>query len=760
MADIIFDVLTAFEGGVKNVFLTSDDDCNALLPLLKERFDRVMYFVYDRDRYIDKSRFSIDTILKKSLMQPYIERAAADNCDYLLTFEKDLDKNTLVVIDGYDIPAPSPYLRHLMKTDCRLFVVGKNKFSGQFENTLILESECSEAVDLNNLTACQKELAMTLSAILFHLPNGAEFDTKTLDTYLGTLSSNLDFLVESGLVTKSRDGKISMKKRHIKAVMEAFKPTAQSCPSFMRFCEKACSFEINQTAKNNLSRLQTQGNCDIAMSCAFYHAYTHFSLTDKNKGIKLYNMLMSMTLDKKSFHSLRNKDFYLSTLKTELENGLADTLYDSFIVDKKDNYCEFRKNAKAMLDLIRICVAMLFGVTGELYKENKPVFDVLSVCLNEIYTEAQNISDLSQRQSLVDEAIKLCSSLFDYSEAISKKGDYNKYRDAVPTALHRCLGQQACDKDYAVSLNMAYSADIIRLYGLYQRLLDDYLCIDKKLPPDKNSLVRSIHQNKSSDRAEISKSISRTFCRIEKTYHSFFEFYSPGFENIKLYELSFDKAFDKKLEDNRRYILRGFDGGTKIGAQAYAESIMKLIGFVKNPLPYIRLVLADDFPVSDECYRQLDKKGFCLFVANALNISDREKMYLALELCENYPLLASNSGLGAVYIKLITSILEKYRLPDTVMQNLCEAVCSMYVECFVYDKDMSFAESLYKDLGIIGSKNDMTSSRYIARVLYAKNADLQVKVDRQKLSVAINLFEKELLLNGQKINNDKLKNLI
>lgn len=733
-----------FDNGVKNLFLTINTDCKSLCTDFEKHFKNVLYFDCDRDRYINKNIYSIDTLLKKSLVTPYISCNEPDFCDYLEKFETSLDKDTLVILDGYDIPSPSPYLRHLMKSDCSLLVVGKSLFSGISTSDKNIVFEIDDSIDIDCLTDSQKELVMTLSAILYYLPENIKIDRETLSVLVPVLSENLDDIITKGFVFESCDGALCMKRNHIKQILEKYNPTSDNCPAFMGFLNNALSFTINQRAKNNLSMLVCDEQYTKVSRELLYSAYTHFSLADTSKGIKIYNLLMSMTLENKSFLKLKNKEYYLAELKKYMDNDLCEVLYNDYFDDEKDNYFSFSPFVKSRLDLLRISVCFLSDITGDLYKENMPVFEILNDCFLELLAETEKISDFSKRISILDEAIKLSSRLFDYCDALDDSGNYNKSRDGIPTISHRFLGEHICDETYATGVYMAFSIKTIKLYASYQKILDTYISLAENLPDGVNmNFLPNI-----SYRREVSKRISRTFCRISVTYAEFFDFNSGKYEKVKLYKIKLDEKLEKKILENKRYQKRGFDGGTNKGAERYAKSIMKTLETTSRPLFYLRFVLDRSFFVSDECYRQLVKQGFIAFFHKTSKIPDREKMYFASELCDNLSLLEENSSLADIYRRLIAYVVNNMVVPESIKNILFDSLSPMYLECYLNGKGMDFAEHLFEKLSFPENKTDKSCTVYLAKMLYAKRKNININPDKNKLSEAVNLYKKERILSG------------
>ena len=165
----------AFKEGNKNVIFYSDRHFYATACALKfasgkeNRFSNVVYAGFDRASYLYTSSTrcpSIDDVLKDSLCRPFIlsdvniKEYSVES--YLERFEETADGKTLVIVDGFDAAALSPYMRRLFSLPMKLLVLAHKKMTS-FDTAVMLEKELKyEKPCFDKLDGRQKELLMML----------------------------------------------------------------------------------------------------------------------------------------------------------------------------------------------------------------------------------------------------------------------------------------------------------------------------------------------------------------------------------------------------------------------------------------------------------------------------------------------------------------------------------------------------------------------------------------------------------------------
>ncbi|MBR2021090.1 MAG: hypothetical protein IJ939_01510, partial [Clostridia bacterium] len=490
-----------------------------------------VYARFDRDDYLYTGSMksnSIDAVLKGALCRPFVR----DDCDskscraenYLVKFESALDKNTLVIIDGYDIASPSPYMRHLFGLGCYVLVITDKcmrSLSQQVQLLSVVQNE-KNLFNLEHLTDKQKELLMTLCAMLRFLDdsipivsskNGV-FDRASVKYYLGTLSDELDSLVEMGLVTIAESGRIHIEKSLAKQVLCDLSPDSENCKVFMGFVGKVCDFRILQNVKDISAQLYTaeENFNSFAQSLEFMSVYTHFCKSDKNAPVRVYNMLVGHMLENLSmqkgadysWHLLfKNMPYYISLLCEQLEDeNNLDIIYDDELYMEEYLPEIYTKNIKAKLDIIRLCLSYIRNMTIDMYKLYESIFVKLCESMTCIFDYVRRCSfEDEMKMALLDDVIRLCSESFDYFSVVDKDGIYNPLHDGFEKRRISYNCERESDRLFADSIPFGYTELTLNLYELYSKYLSEWLHLSEKTQPEHyNALLIQLHEEKLCDR--------------------------------------------------------------------------------------------------------------------------------------------------------------------------------------------------------------------------------------------------------------------
>ena len=769
----------AFDEGNKNVVFFSENTSFLTQCALKYAkgenvpFSKVIYGTFDRASYLythSMTANSIDCILKECLCRPFVlsdvEEGICRPENYLERFEKAADENALVIIDGFDVAAASPYMRHLFAQPCRVLVLS-NKYSPGFSNeaTLVHIEKAPCRYELDILDDRQKELLMTLCAIFAHLDEGVPvvssksgvFDKASVHFYLGSLADELPVLEEYGFLKTLGSGQIYIDKALQKNVVEQLKPCADNCKSFMEFAGKMCDFRLIQNLKDVSAQIYTSEDnyCAFVSSGEFLCAYTYFLKSDKRAVLRLYNVLVSYMLEKLSMQKglrhtehllVKNIPFYISFLCEGLgieEN--QDYIYDEELYAGEYLPDFYTDDVKSRLDIVRLCVSFLRNVTACMYQRFEPVFVLLLSCLKNILEYIRNLKDEPEmKMALLDDVIRLCSESFDYFCVVDEDGLYYHFRDNCRERRIFYSGERESDMAFADSIFMGSSLLTLSLYAVYAEYLCMWLLLSEHFPiKHMNNLLGQMFNDKVSERNDTLLRLNAHYFRIETGYENYCDIYSAC-EEGSILKFDSDGFPEKRLLDNKRFLFRGFDGATIRGSQAYSEGIMNEITNGRNPVNTAITILNPDYPLSDETYSFLLKCGFAEKLCDSKNVSNLALGVLLEMLVCNYGKLSQRKSHKELCRHLADCIMEKGISTEAFLERMYHAVSSFYVsekirflrEAEETEND-NFCDMLYERYCLGDTLKVRFCDDCIAYALYEKINYGKITADKKLLSRAI-----------------------
>ncbi|MBQ7399902.1 MAG: hypothetical protein IJW06_05545 [Clostridia bacterium] len=772
----------AFESGVKNIIMYSDcpsfATACAMNYCIKEnsRFSKIIYACFDRRKllYTNQMKYhSIDAVLKACLCRPFV----VDDCNkkechaenYLARFENEADENTLVVIDGFDIAAPSPYMRHLFGLSCTVLVITDKNMENLPDGVLLIKENLSQSTpcNLDVLNDRQKELLMTLCAFLEHLDDSTPivssrsgvFDKESVEFYLGSLSDELCALEQYGFVTTLDSGRIYIDKSVRRYILDKLCPTLENCKVFEKFVSKLCDFRILQNVKDiSAQLLSAEENYNpFVATPEFMSAYTHFSMNDKDRGIRVYNILISYILNNLSmqngasytWHLLsENVPYYISMLcESLLTTDAAREIYNEELYMDELLPDIYTCRIKANLDIIRVCLSFLRNTTLDVHNMWESVFEGLHKAMNEIFDFVKKcFFDEEEKAALLDDCIRLCSESFDYFCAVDKDGIYYHNHDSFDKRrlFYNC--EMESDRLHADSIPFGYSEMTLKLYQLYGKFLSEWLMLSRKTEPcHYNNLLKQIHEEKLCDRSKTLEEIKAHFKRLSLGYDSFTDIYDGDVFDIENMQIS-----EKRLQDNKRFLLRGFDGNTKKGAEGYTDSIIAVIKESKCPLRTALTILSPDYPISDESYRLLVKKNFAFYLSKNKNMPNLSLQLLLETLVCDYDNCHDRDGQKELYEEMLVYISERISVTEAFLERMYHAVSSMYVS--VKKRELStsermscdgFCDRLYEKYCAESNFKPKYCDDYIGRYLYERFKGIKTTVDESFLINAIDIHAHE-----------------
>ncbi|MBE6681418.1 MAG: hypothetical protein E7600_03930 [Ruminococcaceae bacterium] len=694
-------------------------------------YDRVFYVVFDKEKhlYYDKSSIlSVDCILKRAIVRAIANTRGYLDGSELDFFEKCLGKNTLVVIDNYDIGAISPYMRHVASSDCHIILCSRCDIDcGEYGfEKICLDDDCIITLDrfndiCNNLSNDEKVLLMSLSAMQYYLCDNTEiissdsgvFDRDSVKFYLGKLATGLDKLISFKLVRERTDGRIYVDRYVCEMVFSLLKPDADNCRTLMGFFEEATDFDLSQNVKNTFAKAYSEYEeiLEIVFSDEFSELYTYFAFCDNDACKKLYNMLFVKVLDRLAtngenlyYHHLlsNNLPYYLELLYEKMSEDCLFEIYTSYDIETNDTAFGYRLSF--LLDMVRLCVSLLRNMPTELYDANASIMKLLHKVMCEILDVTKE-SDI--RMNAVEAVIKIGLETFSGFCVIDSKGSYNSFRDCFDTSIKYTCNSFA-DSESATGLCMGYSENTLSLYVIYYKYLEIWL--SQKNTGDADEIM-------SLQYSELYESMNVHMGRIFTGFENFCDFFEVKWNIEKLFN---ETDIKKRLSDNKRFVLRGYDGGTKSGAKRYAEMIVSTVSRSKNPLSLVRIVLNQDYNVSDECYAYLLKMGFVKLVVDCEKISNLSKQNLALWLIDFYNEKVMTENRRKLMSELIAMLLHRITHTAAFEEKLCHVVSSMYFENKTCNPKINhgFADSLYERICIGNKYENLNGDDYIAFAVY------------------------------------------
>ena len=793
-------ISSAFDNGNKNVVLCGDAYSGKTFSALKfalesDMVKNIIYAEYDREKYLYND-LSIDTALKRCLITPFILqhdiRINSRFCNYLSMFEGELTSDTILIIDSFDINAPSPYMRHLFSLDCMVLVITRCDMRNIGDNAVRVDvcEEDSDFVlpDMSVLSDRQKELLMTLSSMLYYLDDDIEikssrsgvFDDESVKYYLGDLAEEIGALEKCMLLKRSKNNKLYMDRAVMERVFETMRPTAENCHTFMAFVQKNATFSILQNSKDISAKLYTVENSfdSFAASEEFLSVYTHFSKTDKYCGIVLYNLLVTLMLEKSAVSGgvyykdhllVRNMTCYINKLyecmtqETLLKRIYDDNFYGNDILP--ENYS---LSVRANLDLIRLSVSFLRNITSDLYSLNKKLLEILYSSMTEIYDAAESMaSSAYDRMMLIDDVIRLCEETFSYCEVIDEDGNYYWFRDSIQSGRIFYYGQKQSDGLEASSLAFGHSELTLKLYGIYQKFLNKWLVYAETTSFfSANRLLKEIHAQKIRERRLTVQKISACFERIRNGFGTFVDCFDDKNLNTEVYLKDIDESILKRLEDNKRLHSRGFDGGTKIGADRYSNSVIEALINSKNIISCILPVLDYNYPVSDMTYSYLLQKGVSKAVCNNKHSSNFTKQILTEALIYKYNPYTYKQSLVRLYEELIESLMISTNSSEAFEKRFKEVLCSAYVRIKLCElenvksitnlNNNDFVTRLYKERAADKTDRTVYCDTVIAGCIYNAVCKRAVECKKETVLEALTVYSAEQIISKA---NGKLKGL-
>ncbi len=762
-------IKNAFESGYKNVVFHSGRSLYSTACAFKylsetdSAFSRVVYARFDRASHLYTASMgapSVDEVLKESLCRPYIlqdmreGKCFAEN--YLMRFEETADDKTLIILDGYDVAAPSPYMRHLFSLSSHLLVLSQKHMQLADCSAVMIDSDYKyEIPSIDGLDERQRELLMTLCAFLDCLDDAIPvvssssgiFDEASLKYLLGNLADELHTLAEYGFAKILPSGRIFVEADIRKYVLAKLCPCADNCKTFMAFAEKMCDFRMMQNVKDISAQIYAEGENynRFASSLEFMSLYSRFAMSDANRQVKLYNILITYMLenfvgkDGASYtgHLLfKNSGYYVSLLSSELEEmDVLVKIYDEELY-MDDLLPEiYTESIKAQLDIIRLCVCFVRNSTPDMYKRLECVFRLLCNAMKNIFTFAENETyPDDMKLVLADDVIRLCCESFDYFTVIDKDGMYCYSHDRFDRRRICYTGERESDKLYADSIMLGFSTLTCELYNIYSKYLDLWLRLSRKINVyHENVLLFQLYEEKLSDRQETLLSINAHFQRVVTGYENCVDIYSCD-KNGGCSEIC-----EKRIEDNKRYLRRGFDGGTKKGALRYAELVIKALRESKTPLNTALTVLSPDYPLSDEAYLQLKDRIVDALYANKNTTNFSMQLLLESVICF-YSDGAMQNGRRGLYEHMICSLSERVSVTDAFLERMYHTVSAMYVGVKKKSLAVGFEDVVYEKYCLGKGMEAKYCDDYIADAIYSRINNIKILLDKEIIKQALKTY--------------------
>lgn len=538
-------------------------------------FNNVFNCDYDKHRriFFDKtSHISVDCIVKKSLYMPFLESSECERINALSEFEACAVHNSLVVVRNYDVPTLSSYLRHLLNINIKLLVVSDCEKEVEYkdcvkvcvgnthddfvnsikERVLSLDENMLELLRSICALVCYRNYARKCDS-----SKDGVFNEESIAFFTGFEEHETEMLLNTGLVNKGKNGEISIDRETLDFVMKYYTPTLDNCKSLSLFFEECCDFDLIQSAKDIDGKIVAYDRLvhDLAASAEVLCVYTAFCKDDKNRTKRLYNMLMAQALSEVHKYDhlyVNNASFLVRCLEDDMLSGSCAQIYGD-----SDYFSDFALLfMRINVDLVRICVSLLRGIGYDMYDERHEVLRVLLRSMNRICRAVSEKTAAHSHMLLaLDDVISICYEAFGEFEAVSDMGQYNYHFDNL---YAKRVGEASQISGHSCCVAMGYSELTVQVY---RRLCDIYdWRIRLAMGDNRASFVKM-----DADSAECARQVKRIrvhLSRIQKGFSHFYDF----FEEYNCEDLC-AKELSKRLEDNRRLIKRGFDGGTKTGAE-------------------------------------------------------------------------------------------------------------------------------------------------------------------------------------------------
>lgn len=750
----------------------------------KASFSKILYAKYDRDKYLyntDMKCLGLDTVLKKCLSRSFIQKEIdfdSIKCNYFSEFEAALDENTLLIIDNFDVAAPTPYMRHLLAHECPLLIISRCRMNSLPKEIPVIK--LTDAVydntqvesNINSLSERQTELLMTLCGMLYYLENSTDiessksgvFDKSSVEFYLGDLANELSALKDKNLINISPRGEIKVPSEISSYVLSVLKPSMQNCKTFMKFINKLCGFTIMQNYKDTYAKLVTKENLysSFVSSIELANVYTYFCHSDKNCTKHIYNILSSMMLDRNSMHKgtfncrhllWNNRCYFLSIAAGFLRNkNESEYIYsDELYFDEPPSYI-YSHSIKAELDIIRFCVTLLRNTTSDLYKESEYIFAILLSAMKtilEIVTDKEY--DDEDKAEVLDNVIRLCSETFGYTRVFDVDGSYYHFRDDMQNSRVFYTCERECDTLYASSVLMGYSPLTLTLYRVFQDYISLYLLLSNNIYDNEETQLLVQYNRESIEfYRQISSDISVNLKRITCGFDIYFDFYAEKDTESKIYEKTDEQSLEKILSDNKRYLSRGFDGGTKTGAGKYSDMIMETVKKCDEPLRVILPIFDTSFPLCDYTYKALLDKNFIKLICNSESIPNLTKQIILESLVYSYSEYEGKPEKVSLQRLLICHLDECISHNSSSSQRLYHAAASAFLRHRLHELSnvksirlmtlSDFSKNLYERHCLGNESSETFADDYIADILYRIAENTNIHINNKKLLKALKVW--------------------
>lgn len=763
-------VYSAIESGKKNIIvhIPCPSQAKEVSDFLKSNppagTEKVIYTYFNRHLFLydnSMSPYSIDARLKFCLTENDIlkdaEICSGDAKNYLLDFEESLTSRTLLIIDYVDIASPTPYLRHLFSLDCTKLIITGKEMNTYDENVLYLNTNLAkkQSLSLDILSEKQYELLITLCALLSSLDNSAEivssksgvFDEESVRFYLGDLADGLGFLCEAGFIKICDNGRLEVDADILSYVLSSISPYADSCPRFIEFCRKAADFKILHDSKDIRSALRFDGKDigAIITSGEFLCLYTHFVSGDPNAIIHLYNILMSYVLENLSMKKgsdfyrhlvMRNAPYYIFLLSENIHEYCEEIYAECF---DDDIPCSIR----ADLDIIRICVCFMRGITTDMYKRYYGIFKSLSKALESIIEYGKSSEFfIDERLQVLESAIEICFETFGFFSIING-GLFDERKSSFQKRRISYVCERQTDGLFGDSLVFGYNSQTVLLYSDFCRLLDMWLMLHDKASSSDILLIRQMEADKKSLYSKLSNTIKSHYHRISIGLDSYTDVENERYFDDGVYNCRCDDLFEQKLKSNIHLSSRGYDRATISGAERYCESIISEIRRSGNPAECLLPVLSPFYPVSGEFYNILDRKDILSILFTGSRITNRSAEIFLESLIFQYPDCTVKDSLRQLYIKLIVGLSDRVSQSQSFLERMYKFVSSMYIKCHIKGKVSQFEDKLYRHYCEDTVFSPDYSDAYLAKAVFCKRNGTPVPFRKSKLYEAISIFSKE-----------------
>lgn len=765
---------------------------SSFIERLSDKYDDIFYIEYDKEKRIFSNAFreSPDSVLKDCILRVFLKHdfekySLSDynaNINFLSKFEEKIaSKKTLVIIDYFEISAPTPYLRHLLSSKCALILMSQ-KLCDKNAKTVYLSDKnsfpCCEKAILS-LSENQKRLLFSLCAMLNFRnydtdgENKRIFNRKSVKNYLGNLAKELDSLIDCGIIVEISDKNLKINKIFSEYVLSNFKITCEDCKEFMSFLEKHADFTIYQDIKDLKGEIviakQEKNNISSVISNGeLLQLYTHFAPNDKNRALRLYNMLFctvfkanpqSKRSDILSTLFIKNRSYYLELLYNSYDESVGKVIYSD--ENYQSTYAPkcYSEDILFRLDIMKLCMCFLYGLGTDWYKSNENVLQILLECLEYIYekSNASNISNL-EKMYLTDSCIRICFETFSHNIPITQDGTYSPWRDKEDLTFVNYSCMYYSDRKSSGGLALGYNEKTLRLYFSFIKHLEKWLnlsrCTDLSLDDE---IEKSIHEQKELVYKRTYDELSATLLRFFNGFDKFYDFYSESaLKEAKCIDIKSDNC--GIISKNSRLAKRGFDSGTKSGAEKYANMIITTIAQSENPFSLIKLIFSRDYLISDFCYGCLRQNSFSKLVAENEKMPNLTKQNLLLQLIDTYFESEKREQKTLLWQETILDLAKSIKFSSSFKEKLYRCTSSMYFEKKTHEyksgAQSSFSSKLYYDFCASTQLIPHCSDEFIADSIFRRERGLRQRGSKQKLIQAFKCAVLEYLYDENDFDSD------